>query len=57
MQHGPDLNSLLQHELFVMTDRPALAGKKKKKKITMEGGGEGSMSQHEMIQKINDFLS
>lgn len=39
MQYGPDLNSVLQHELFVMTDRPALAVKKIKNKKNMGGGG------------------
>lgn len=54
MQYGPDLNSVLQHELFVMTDRPLEL--LKKKKHSGERGG-GSMSQHETILKINVFFS
>lgn len=39
-----------------MSDRPALAVKKKKKK-EKTWREEGSMSQHEVIQKMNVFLS
>lgn len=59
MQYGPGLNSVLQHELFIMEDRPtiraiALEGGKS---VCRLGGGGAQLSQQEMIQQINVFLS
>lgn len=46
MQYGPDLNSVLQHELFVMTDRLHELLKKKKKNIAGRGGQCPSMKRY-----------